>query len=125
MGEMNEAIEVELSDRGKNLYVFFGSVAAGIVVPPFEFYSASRILDENKIFIRDFSQCWYQNGVSSVIEDVFALAEKIESEVEKIGPENLYFVGNSMGGMRRSFFRLWLVKGMWWPLHPKRLFRLP
>ncbi len=108
---MNEAIEVELSDQGKNLYVFFGGIAAGIVVPPFEFYSASRILDENKIFVRDFSQCWYQDGVPSVAEDVFALAKKIEGEVEKIGPEKLYFVGNSMGGYAAILFSVLVGKG--------------
>jgi len=49
-----KSVEVDLSLNGSNLYIFFGGIAAGIVMPPFEFYSASKIIDENKIFIRDF-----------------------------------------------------------------------
>lgn len=52
----NKSIEVELSPEGSNLYIFFGGIRAGIAMPPFEFYNSSRIINENKIFIRDISQ---------------------------------------------------------------------
>jgi hypothetical protein len=38
---MNNAIEVKLSDKGTNLYIFFGGIQADIAMLPFEFYNAS------------------------------------------------------------------------------------
>lgn len=101
---MNKPIEIELSERGKNLYIFFGGIAAGIAMPPFEFYNASKIIDEHKIFIRDFSQCWYQGGLPSISNDIYSTAEFIKNQIESINPEKVYFVGNSMGGYAAILF---------------------
>jgi len=103
-GKMNRPIEIELSKNGENLYVFFGGIAAGIAMPPLEFYNASKIIDEHKIFIRDFSQCWYQDGLYSVGDDIYSSAEKIKEHIENIKPVKLYFVGNSMGGYAAILF---------------------
>jgi len=101
---MNEPIEIELSENGKNLYIFFGGIAAGIAMPPFEFYNASKIIDEHKIFIRDFSQCWYQDGLPSAGKDIYSTALHIKNKIEDIKPEKVYFVGNSMGGYAAIIF---------------------
>lgn len=93
---MNESIKIEVSDNRNNLYIFFGGVAAGIAIPPFEFYNASRIIDENKIFIRDFYQCWYQNGLPGISQDIHSTATHIKHLIEEINPNMVFFVGNSM-----------------------------
>ena len=101
---MNQPIEIELSENGENLYVFFGGIAAGIAMPPLEFYNASKIIDEHKIFIRDFSQCWYQDGICSARNDIFSSARKLAELIEEIEPLKVYFVGNSMGGYAAILF---------------------
>ncbi len=101
---MNKTIEIELSENGNSLYIFFGGIAAGIAMPVFEFYNASKIIDEHKIFIRDFTQCWYQNGLPSISSDVYSTAQYIRGQIEDIGPDKTYFVGNSMGGYAAILF---------------------
>ncbi len=101
---MNEPIEIELSENGSNLYVFFGGIAAGIAMPVFEFYNASKIINDHKIFLRDFSQSWYQNGLPSISNDIYSTAQFLTSQIEDIKPEKVYFVGNSMGGYAAILF---------------------
>jgi len=101
---VNKSVEIELSEKGKNLYIFFGGRAAGIAMPPFEFYNAAKILDENKIFIRDFSQCWYQDGLPGISDDIDSTAQYIKDQINKLKPDNLFFVGNSMGGFAAILF---------------------
>ena len=48
---MNAEIETHLSDNGKNLYLIFGGISAGIAMPVFEFYNSSKIIDEHKVWI--------------------------------------------------------------------------
>ncbi|MEZ9820000.1 alpha/beta fold hydrolase [Shewanella sp. 10N.286.45.A1] len=101
---MEKSVEIQLSKNGKNLYIFFGGIAAGISMPPFEFYNASGILDENKIFIRDFEQNWYQSGLVDISNNIIQTAAFIRGEIDKINPEKLYFIGNSMGGYAAILF---------------------
>jgi hypothetical protein len=101
---MLEPVEKELSPNGKNLYIFFGGIGAGIAIPPFEFYKASRILGDHRLFIRDFSQCWYQTGLPSISNNVYSTATYLQNEITSIGPERVYFVGNSMGGYAAILF---------------------
>lgn len=101
---MNKSIEIELSENGNSLYIFFGGIAAGIAMPIFEFYNASKIIDEHKIFIRDFTQCWYQTGIPSVSSDIYSTAQYIKNKIEDINPNATYFVGNSMGGYAAILF---------------------
>lgn len=100
----NEPIEIELSTTGRNLYIFFGGIAAGIAMPPFEFYNSSKIIDENKIFVRDFDQCWYQNGLPGISKDVRSTAWQIQTKIKEIAPQKTFFVGNSMGGYAAIMF---------------------
>ena len=108
---MAQPIEIDLSENGNNLYIFFGGIAAGIAMPIFEFYNASRIIDEHKIFIRDFAQCWYQDGLPSRSKDVYSTAQYIKIQIEDIKPEKTYFVGNSMGGYAAILFSNLLSMG--------------
>lgn len=100
----NKPIEIELSTNGSSLYIFFGGMAAGIAMPPFEFYNSSKILDEHKIFIRDLSQCWYQDGLPDISRDIDSTADYIDHHIKEIGPDKTFFVGNSMGGYAAILF---------------------
>ena len=88
----------------KDMFVFFGGIAAGIVIPPFEFYSAAQILDASRLFIRDLDQCWYQTGVPGVSRDIDETAQFIRDAKASLGAERLVLVGNSMGGFAALLF---------------------
>ncbi len=104
-------IEIEYSENGLNLYIFFGGISAGLGMPIFEFYNSSKILDQNKIFIRDFSQCWYQNGLPGIGKDIDSIKKYIIARIEEIKPVNIFFVGNSMGGYAAILFATLISRG--------------
>jgi pimeloyl-ACP methyl ester carboxylesterase len=98
------AILEELIPGSTKLYFLFGGLAAEMAMPPFEFYSSARIIAENKIFLRDVSQAWYQNGLPGVGPDLYAVRDFIEQKIAELGPEEVFFVGNSMGGYAAILF---------------------
>lgn len=77
------SVEKLLVHGSSNLYIFFGGIAAGIAVPQFEFYNSAQILEENKIFVRDFDQCWYHNGLQNISENIVSSAEYLKQEIEQ------------------------------------------
>lgn len=101
---MNESVIKEFNDTSKSLYIFFGGIKALIGMPPFEFYNSAKLLDENKMFLRDFSQSWYQSGLKGISTDALGTARYIETTVNELRPENVCFVGNSMGGFAAILF---------------------
>ena len=106
-----DSVSIDLSEGSKNLYIFFGGMAAGIVVPPFEFFNASQTLHENRIFIRDFRQCWYHTGLKGISTDLHSTAEFIANVIKRLSPEKVTFVGNSMGGFAAILFAHLIGKG--------------
>ncbi len=104
-------VEYELSLDAASLYIFFGGIASGIAIPPFEFYNSSKIINENKIFIRDFAQSWYHVGLPGISNDIYSTANFIKGTIEKIKPKRVFFVGNSMGGYAAILFANLLAEG--------------
>jgi len=98
------SVERLLSPESEKLYFFFGGMKSIIGMPPFEFYNASKILNENKIFLRDLSQCWYHCGLQGISNDIDTTTKFIQKEISKINPTKVYFVGNSMGGYAAILF---------------------
>lgn len=109
--KLEKSVEIQLSEKGNDLYIFFGGIAAGIAMPPFEFYNAAGILEQHKIFIRDFHQNWYQNGLSGISENITTTTEFINKKINEIKPKKLYFVGNSMGGFAAILFAKLIGRG--------------
>jgi hypothetical protein len=104
-------VEFDLKPDSKRLYIFFGGIKNKIAMPPFEFYHSARIVDENKIFIRDLNQCWYQVGLPGISSDLQGTARFIQKQVADLKPEKLFWVGNSMGGYAALLFASWLGSG--------------
>jgi len=94
----NDAIVKELFSGSNKLYLFFGGMAGGLGIPPFEFMRFSRSIGENKIFVRDISQCWYQTGASGNRNDIYGLRDYLRQQIDEINPQEIYLIGNSMGG---------------------------
>lgn len=105
------AILEELIPGSRKLYFIFGGVAAEMAMPPFEFYASARIIEENKIFLRDFSQAWYQNGLPGVGGDLYAIRDFIQEKIAELKPEEVFFVGNSMGGYAAILFAALVSRG--------------
>ena len=99
-----EPIERVLNPGSSTLYVIFGGIIAGITMPPFEFYRTAKILAANKIFIRDFNQCWYHDGLPGISNDVYSTASFLKKEIQALNPDKVFFVGNSMGGFAAILF---------------------
>lgn len=97
-------IEIEFAANRENLYVFYGGISAGIGMNVLEFYKVSRIIDENKIFVRDFSQCWYHEGLPGISNDIDSTVAHIDHLIKQINPKRTFFVGNSMGGYAAILF---------------------
>lgn len=98
------SVELELHPGATTLYVFFGGIAAGIVIPPFEFYHASHILDAHRMFLRDFEQCWYQAGLVGVSVDIPGTTLYLRGQIATLNPRRTVLVGNSMGGFAALLF---------------------
>lgn len=80
-------------------------------MPPFEFYRSSKIIDENKIFVRDFTQCWYHAGLPKISSDIHSTAGFVHNEIQRLSPEQVFFVGNSMGGYAAILFAVLIGYG--------------
>lgn len=108
---MTEAVKIELSYNGSELYIFFGGINGRIGMPVFEFYNASGIIDQHKMFFRDLNQAWYQCGLEGVGSNVAQIAMYIEQRIEEINPTSVTFIGNSMGGFAAIMFHALINKG--------------
>ncbi len=106
-----KSVETLICNGSKVLYFFFGGIHASIAMPPFEFYKASEIIEENKIFLRDFDQSWYHAGLKDKSINIDTTAMYIENTINNIRPEKVFFVGNSMGGYAAILFSSLIGKG--------------
>lgn len=105
------SVERALAPGADTLYVFFGGIAAGIAMPPFEFYRAAGIITEHKIFVRDFDQCWYHAGLRGHSHDLRSTVRFLRAELDAVGARRVVFVGNSMGGYAAMLFAALLGVG--------------
>ncbi|WP_146209373.1 alpha/beta hydrolase [Coraliomargarita sinensis] len=95
--------EQPVSDS-KKLYILFGGIKSGVGLVPFEFCRASNILNENKIFVRDFSQSWYHCGLKGISKDILGTRDFLRQRITHYRPEETILVGNSMGGFASILF---------------------
>jgi len=100
----NHSIERIVNAESSTLYIFFGGLAGGLAMPPFEFFKSAKLLDDNIIFVRDISQNWYQSGVKDISTDVEETVDFFKNEITRIAPKKIFFVGNSMGGYAAIMF---------------------
>lgn len=101
----------EYVEGSEKLYFIFGGVVAGVGMPPFEFCRSSKIVNENRIFLRDASQSWYQNGLFGIGNDIYSVIRFVESKIEQLSPREIFLVGNSMGGYAAILVAAALGKG--------------
>lgn len=95
---------IELIPGSRKLYLAFGGMQGALGMPPFEFYRSSKILGESSVFFRDLTQTWYHLGLPGVTRDIPETAQYIRSLIDRAAPEEVVFVGNSMGGFAAILF---------------------
>lgn len=93
----NEAVLFE-NNNSKNLLVTFGGISQGFSGPAFEFFKSLKDVDCDKIFIRDFKQAWYHNGIDNKIKSIEELKKWLQNTIAENEYQNVCFMGNSMGG---------------------------
>jgi pimeloyl-ACP methyl ester carboxylesterase len=104
-------ISENLVPGSAKLYLFFGGIVGAIGMPPFEFYRASGILGHSRIFLRDLEQAWYQRGLPAMGDDARAIGDYLERKIRESGAQEVYLVGNSMGGYAALLFCAMLQQG--------------
>lgn len=102
------AVWIDDSTASATLLVAFGGRAAGLGMPPFEFFQLLGSLPTRRIFVRDLRQAWYQRGLPGIADDPAGIAEFLARHVHAPGVERTVFVGNSMGGLAAILFGAWL-----------------
>ena len=103
MGDEPPILE-ERQEGSKKLFIIFGGVAAGIAMPPFEFYQSSKILTENRVFVRDVRQAWYHAGLPGTSTDIATTRDYLQDLIARYAPQETVMVGNSMGGFAAMLF---------------------
>ncbi|MFT7617665.1 MAG: pimeloyl-ACP methyl ester carboxylesterase [Planctomycetota bacterium] len=91
------AYKTDLDRPGDTLFVTFGGLAQGIVVPPFDFHRIVKDLPVKLAFFRDVSQTWYHGDLPGIGSGIRSVAAKIEELKAECGAKRVVLVGNSMG----------------------------
>jgi tetratricopeptide (TPR) repeat protein len=89
-------VEVINKNSSKTLLAF-GGMSSGLSMPPKEFFQSLSSNDINIIFIKDFRQCWYQQGLLGKSEDIDSTISYLRSIIPKT-TDTLITLGASAGG---------------------------
>jgi hypothetical protein len=92
------SVLVDATPGYSTLLVSFGGIANKLPIPVFEFMRALDPFQINKIFIRDFKQCWYTNGIEGISKNPFETIEYLRKLISTYGSKRCVFLGNSAGG---------------------------
>jgi pimeloyl-ACP methyl ester carboxylesterase len=94
----NYSALIDAVPGSRNLLISFGGIAHGLPIPVFEFIRSLDQYKVNKIFIRDFKQCWYTNGINGISNTPYETIEYLRELINKYGQDKTVFIGNSSGG---------------------------
>jgi len=104
--------DIEQSKKGvledfngyNNLLVSFGGIKQGLGVPVFEFFNSISDVPCDKIYLRDFNQLWYQEGVDEKINNSQKLIDYLREVLQNRKYQRVCFLGNSMGAYAALLF---------------------
>jgi hypothetical protein len=99
-----QSVAADFSANSDTLLVAFGGIAAGIGIPPFEFFRMVGELSVKKLFVRDLEQAWYHRGLLGIADDIRGAADYLAVQIAEQRVARTVFVGNSMGGYAAVLF---------------------
>lgn len=89
---------VEFFDKGaEETLIVFGGMATRPSMPPKEFFASFMLKKINIIFVKDFQQCWYQNGLVGLTSDIESTVLYLKSLIPH-QTKKLTCLGTSAGG---------------------------
>lgn len=89
---------VEFFDKGSDeTLIVFGGMATRPSMPPKEFFASFSERHINIIFVKDFQQCWYQNGLMGLSDDMESTVDYLKSLIPS-RTKKLTCLGTSAGG---------------------------
>lgn len=91
-------LPVEIIDKeSTKTLIVFGGMSSGISMPPKEFFNSLIYKDINILFVKDFKQCWYQEGLLGKTNDIDSTVIYLQEIIPKRS-QYLVTLGASAGG---------------------------
>ncbi|MBF0469884.1 MAG: alanine--glyoxylate aminotransferase family protein [Gammaproteobacteria bacterium] len=88
----------DFSSGSDTLLITFAGISGALGLFPFEFFKITRGFAVDKIFIRDFAQSWYHQGMPGVSTTLEGTADYLRDLCRQRGYRRVVCLGNSMGG---------------------------
>jgi hypothetical protein len=86
------------------LFLSFGGVKMGTGIPPAEFHASLSGRDVPGYFIKDFRQCWYQEGLLGLSSDIAGTEAVLRALIARHAPKHVVTLGVSAGGYAAILF---------------------
>jgi hypothetical protein len=108
LNDLQVSVLTDFVPESKALLITFGGIQNRLPFPVFEFFRSLDKYRMNKIFVRDFKQCWYTQGLLNISANIDETKNYLQSKIEEIKPDKIVFIGNSAGGFTALLFGLLL-----------------
>ncbi len=83
--------------------IAFGGMLTRLGMPPAEFLKTFMVKNMNTVFVKDFKQCWYQQGLLALSNNTRSSVELIKKQIPS-RQEKVYTIGTSAGGFAAILF---------------------
>ncbi len=97
-------VVIDCSVAHNSLLIAFGGISGKMGVTPFEFFNLSKSFDTNRIYVRDFAQSWYHQGLPGIADDIDGIVDFLREKITQSHADKVIMVGNSMGGYAAILF---------------------
>lgn len=98
------SVLVDATEGNDTLIITFGGILHRLPIPVFEFFKSLDQFSVNKIFIRDFKQCWYTHGIEGISANTEETVTYLQALIEQFGKRKTIFIGNSAGAFAALLF---------------------
>lgn len=98
-------IETRLQPGATTTIFAFGGLRTQLGIPPKEFFRSFEDKPVNVLFVKDFQQCWYMQGLLGASRDLASTAQVLR-DLTPAGTERIRTIGNSAGGFAAIHFGL-------------------
>lgn len=92
------SVLMKLEPSSQTLLVCFGGIKGELPIPVFEFLNSLDKYTINKIFLRDFRQVWYHQGLLNISSNSEETLSYLKKKITEINAKRVIFLGNSSGG---------------------------
>jgi hypothetical protein len=87
----------------KSTIIAFGGMQTRLGMPPAEFLKTFTAKKINSLFVKDFQQCWYQQGLLGLSNNTMETVNVLRKYIPN-NQEHIYAIGTSAGGFAAILF---------------------